>query len=158
MNANDHGRGVDPAAVVGLVVLCAAAILAGLVAALLVPVYIGSTPAPVSVALAVATNVVFPRVGYRIVPRVLAAVAPFVCWLVVVFVFGVTARPEGDVILPGGSLQWVSYGVLLGGALAGTLSIVFVTPPRAGRGAGSRPSVSAGRDPGSPRPAPPGRR
>ena len=158
MTAGNDRRGVDPIAVLGLVLLCAAAVLAGLLEALLVPLYAGSTPAPIAVAVAVASNIVFPRLGYRIVARPLAAIAPFVCWLIVVFGFGVLARPEGDVILPGGSLQWVSYGVLLGGALAGTLSVVFVIPSRARRRGASRPSISAGTDPGSPRPAPPGRR
>jgi hypothetical protein len=139
---------------VGLALLCAAAVLAALLESLLVPLYAGSTPIPVAVLLALATNVAFPRLGYRLVPRALAAVAPFACWLIVIFVFGVVARPEGDVILPGGSLQWVSYGVMLGGALAGTLSVVFALPVR------SRPprQLSAGTDRGSPRPAPPGRR
>lgn len=139
---------------VGLVLLCAAAVLAAVLEALLVPVYLGSTPIPVAVVLALASNIAFPRLGYRLVPRALAAVAPFGCWLVVIFVFGIVARPEGDVIMPGGSLQWTSYGVMLGGALAGTLSVVFALPPRA------QPPrrISAGTDRDSPRPAPPGRR
>ena len=157
MNEDGNRRGVDLVAVLGLVLLCVGAALAGLLAALLVPLYSGSTPAPFAVVLAVASNIAFPLLGYRIVARPIAAIAPFVCWLVVVFGFGVTARPEGDVILPGGSLQWVSYGVLLGGALAGTLSVVFAIPPRRRRSE-PRPSVSAGKDPDSPRPAPPGRR
>jgi hypothetical protein len=139
---------------VGLLLLCAAAVLAALLEGLLVPLYAGSTPIPIAVLFALATNAAFPRLGYRLVPRALAAVAPFACWLVVIFVFGVIARPEGDVILPGGSLQWVSYGVMLGGALAGTLSVVFALPVRS-----QRPDqLSAGTDRGSPRPAPPGRR
>jgi hypothetical protein len=45
--------------------------------------------------------------------------------------FGVMARPEGDVILPGapGTVEAVVYGVLLGGALAGTVSVVTSAPP-----------------------------
>jgi hypothetical protein len=158
MTTGDHRGGVDPVAVFGVVLVCAGALLAGLLEVLLVPLYSGSTPVPLAVLLAVAGNIAFPLLGYRIVPHAFAAIAPFVCWLIVVFVFGVLARPEGDVILPGGSLQWVSYGVLLGGALAGTLSVVIAIPPRARRGGETRPSVSEGRDPGSPRPAPPGRR
>jgi hypothetical protein len=140
---------------IGLLVLCAAAVLAAGVEALLVPLYAGTTPVPVAVVLALATNAIFPPLGYRLVPRLLGPVAPFVCWIVAIFWFGVVARPEGDVIMPGGSLQWMSYGVMLGGALAGTLAVVFALPPRSRR---VEPRVSAGTDPGSPRPAPPGRR
>jgi membrane associated rhomboid family serine protease len=158
MTAGDHRPGVDVVGVLGVILVCAGAVLAGLLEMVLVPVYSGSTPVPIAVVLAVASNIVFPLLGYRIVPRPLAAIAPLVCWLIVVLVFGVMARPEGDVILPGGSLQLVSYGVILGGALAGTLSVVIAIPPRSRRSAISPPNISAGTDPGSPRPAPPGRR
>ena len=41
--------------------------------------------------------------------------APAAGWLAVVVGFGVLTRPEGDVILPGGTLQWVTYAMVLGG-------------------------------------------
>jgi hypothetical protein len=45
-------------------------------------------------------------------------------------------RPEGDVVLPAGNgLQWVSYGVLLGGAVAGAVTVVR---------SGARPPAQAG--------------
>ena len=106
--------------------------LAGLLSALLVPLYAGSTIMPVAVLLAIAANVVLPRLAHvaradaRPPPR-----CPFVGWLVVVLGFAFVTRPEGDVILPGGSLQWVTYGVLLGGAAAGTVTLVLTTPPAA---------------------------
>jgi hypothetical protein len=143
----------------GVVVVCAVAVLAAALEALLVPSYVGSTPVPIAVVLALVSNAALPRLGYRLVPRALAAIAPFGCWLVVIFVFGVVARPEGDVIMPGGSLQWVSYGVMLGGALVGTLSVVFALPPRRSLASGSpHGGVSAGTDRDSPRSAPPGPR
>ena len=45
-------------------------------------------------------------------------------------VVGGWRRPEGDVILPGApsSLEFVAYGVLLGGALSGTVTVVWLTP------------------------------
>jgi hypothetical protein len=146
-------------AAAGILLICLCGVCAALLEALLVPIYVGTIPVPVAVVLAVLSNIAFPRIAYRIAPRGLAALAPFACWLVVIFIFGIVARPEGDVILPGGSsVQYVSYGVMLGGALAGTLTVVLSVPARSSRGRDDTRSISAGRDPGSPRPAPPGRR
>lgn len=116
-----------------LVTLCGA--LAALFAVLLVPLYVGSSVLPIAVALALVSNVVLPRMAHTLVPRTLSALAPFAAWLVVVLGFGAVARPEGDVILPGAprSVEWVTYGVLLGGALAGTATVVWLTPPPARR-------------------------
>ncbi len=65
----------------------------------------------------------------NLVPTILAMALPFGLWLVTILGFGVFGRPEGDVILPGGAAEWVSYTVLLGGALAGTVTVVVATPP-----------------------------
>lgn len=113
------------------VALCGAA--AALLEVLLVPLYAGSVVAPVAVVLALASNLVLPRMARRIVSTTLAAVLPFLAWLAVIVFFGVLTRPEGDVILPGGSgaLTYVGYGVMLGGALAGTISVVTSVPPPA---------------------------
>jgi hypothetical protein len=72
--------------------------------------------------------------AYTLVPRTLAALAPFAAWIVVVLSFGSIARPEGDVILPAAprSVELVTYAVLLGGGLAGTATVVWLTQP-AGR-------------------------
>lgn len=112
---------------VAMVCLCAAA--SAVLEALLVPLYAGGVVFPIAVVFALAGNIVLPRLALVFVPRTLACVLPFVSWLVVIVVFGISARPEGDVILPGGgTLQYVSYGVMLGGALAGTISVVTATP------------------------------
>jgi len=115
---------------VALLTLCGA--LAGLLESLLVPLYWGSRIFPVAIVLALVTNVVFPRMAGALVPRMSAVLAPFAGWLIVVVGFGVVTRPEGDVILPGApnSLEFVTYGVLLGGALAGTVTVVWTSPPR----------------------------
>jgi hypothetical protein len=127
-------RVLDWAAVV-LVAACAA--LAGLLELFLVPLYAGSTLVPIAVLLAVASNACLPRLSRAIVPSTGAAVVPFAAWLVVVVGIGLTTRPEGDVVLPGGGgVQWVGYGVLLGGALAGTVTLVLSAPaPRRPPGA-----------------------
>lgn len=112
---------------VGVALLCGCAVLSGLLALFLVPLYAGSVLVPVAVVVAVASNVALPRLARALMPTTVATVLPFVFWLLAVIVVGVVPRPEGDVVLPGGSgaLQWVSYGVLLGGALAGTVTVVM---------------------------------
>ena len=140
MTAQDR-RGTSPEATavsvvswVALVLVCGSAVLAAVIEELLVPVYAGSIPTGIAVVLALASNIALPRLAVAVVPRVMAVAAPFVLWIVTAFVFGVYGRPEGDVILPGGgSVQWVAYGVLLGGALAGTITVVLTVPPRTRR-------------------------
>lgn len=114
----------------GVVLVCLCAMLAGLLEALLVPYYVGSVIVPIAVVGSLASNVLLPRLARTLVPSTFAAALPFVSWLLVVVVFGVLSRPEGDVILPGGpgAVQYVVYGVLLGGALAGTITVVTSTP------------------------------
>jgi hypothetical protein len=114
---------------VTVVTLCGA--LAGLLETLLVPLYVGAVVLPISVVFALATNVAFPRMARSFVPSTFAALAPFFAWLAVAFFFGSVARPEGDVILATSphALEFVTYGLLLGGALAGTATVIWLTPP-----------------------------
>jgi hypothetical protein len=114
----------------GLVVVALCGALAALIETLLVPLYDGSVIVPVSVVLALASNAVLPRLARALVPTTFAALLPFATWLIVVIGFGVIARPEGDVILPGAptGAEYVTYAVLLGGALVGTVTIVMLTP------------------------------
>lgn len=113
----------------GVAALTVTAALAGLLEAVLVPLYLGSYVFPIAVVAALISNIALPRMSRALVPSTLAAALPFLAWLVVVLGFGAVARPEGDVILPGGgALMYVSYGVMLGGALAGTVSVITSTP------------------------------
>ncbi len=124
---------------VPLVLLCASAVLCGLLNVLLIPLYLGSVLVPVAVVVAVAVNVALPTWGFALISATAGAVAPFVCWLVPVLGLAMVPRPEGDVVvLGGGGQQYVFYGVLLLGCVAGFGSIVRAT--------------------GSTRPAPPARR
>jgi hypothetical protein len=110
----------------GVALLCGCAVLSGVLALFLVPLYAGSVLVPVAVVVAVASNVALPRLARTLVETTAATVLPFVFWLLAVIIVGVLPRPEGDVVLPGGGgLQWVSYGVLLGGALAGTVTVAM---------------------------------
>lgn len=111
-----------------LVLLCAAAALAGLLEVLFVPFYIGSVLTPVVVPIALVTNYVWTRLGYTLVRTTTGAVAPFVCWVIPVLGLALFPRPEGDVIvIGGGGQQWVYYGLLLLGCLSGFVSIVIIT-------------------------------
>ena len=124
----------------GVLLICLVAILAALLEALLVPYYIGTVVVPVAVVAAVVSNVLLPRMARALVPRTIAAALPFLAWLVVIIGFGVVTRPEGDVILPGAprGVEYVVYAVLLGGALAGTVTVVTSAPPPGSRGRVSR--------------------
>jgi hypothetical protein len=117
----------------GVAVLSGCAALAGLLELLYVPLYAGSILVPVTVVFAIAFNLGLPRLARTLVDTTSAALLPFLTWLAVVVAVGLFPRPEGDVILPGGGggVEWVSYGVLLGGALAGTVTLVFISPNRA---------------------------
>ena len=110
----------------GVALLCGCAVLSGILSLFLVPLYAGSVLVPVAVVVAVVSNVALPRLARTLVETTAATVLPFLFWLLAVIVVGVLPRPEGDVVLPGGgALQLVSYGVLLGGALAGTVTVVM---------------------------------
>ncbi|MDT4911929.1 MAG: hypothetical protein QOC66_1057 [Pseudonocardiales bacterium] len=115
----------------GVAVLTICGGLAALLEALLVPLYVGSVIVPIAVVLALAGNILLPRLARSLVPTTPAALAPFAAWLIVMVAFGVLGRPEGDVILPGSpaAAQYVTYGALLGGALVGTVTVVWLTPP-----------------------------
>jgi hypothetical protein len=123
----------------GVAVLTLCGALAGLLESLLVPLYLGSTIFPIAIVFALGFNVALPRLALVLVPRMAAALGPFIGWLVVVVGFGAIGRPEGDVILPGapGELSFVTYGVLLGGAFAGVATVVWFSPAR-------RPEAKAG--------------
>jgi hypothetical protein len=125
----------------GVVLLGGCGALAALVEILLVPLYAGSVIVPISVVLAVLTNIVLPRLARVLVPRTAAALAPFLTWIAVVIGFGLFGRPEGDVVLPGSptGLAAVTYGMLFGGVIGGVATITLTANPPAQR---TEPPVS----------------
>ena len=117
--------------VVGVVLLTGAAVLAALLELLLIPLYAGATLVPVTVLLAILTNILLPRLARELIPTGPALLAPFAAWLVVVVALGLFPRPEGDVVIPGtGGMEWSGYGVLLLGTLAGVVTVVLSLPRR----------------------------
>ena len=112
-----------------LVVLCAAAVLSGVLEVLFVPLYVGSVILPIVALFAVAGNVLLPVLGRILVATEAGALAPLICWLLPVLGLSLIARPEGDVLVAGeGGQQYVFYAVLFGGCLAGVLTVVLLRP------------------------------
>lgn len=118
--------------VVGVLLLTGAAMLAALLELLLIPLYSGATLVPVTVLLAVTTNILLPRLARELIPAGPALIAPFAGWLLVVVALGLFPRHEGDVVIPGGGggMEWTGYGVMLLGTLAGVVTIVLSLPRR----------------------------
>jgi hypothetical protein len=111
--------------IAGVVLCCATAVLAGVIAVLLTPLYWGSALVPLAVVLAAISNVVLPMLALRLGRSGLAAALPFGVWLITVIVLSIT-RPEGDVLLPvGPAAQYlVTYGMVLAGGVAGALTLM----------------------------------
>jgi hypothetical protein len=117
--------------IAGQVACSLGAVLAALVTSMLTPLYWGSVLVPLSVLLAVMVNVVLPLLARRLARSPLAAVVPYLLWLLTVILLA-SSRPEGDVLLPAnrGAQSWVTYGMLAGGALAGGLTVAMQTMGR----------------------------
>ena len=113
-------------AAVGMVLCGLAALLAGLIEVLLTPLYLGRWLFPITLVLAVVTNVALPLLARRFIDATVAATIPVVLWLLTVLLLSLP-RPEGDVLLPGGSgtQEWVSYGLVLVGGTAGAITIAL---------------------------------
>lgn len=112
-----------------VVVACAAAVLAGVLEVLLVPLRSGTVLLPVAILMSLGGNVIFPLIARKAYDTAAATVAPVVCWLVTVVALAMAPRPEGDVLVRGGNgEQWVFYGVLFGGVVAGCATAVLTAP------------------------------
>ncbi len=110
---------------VGLLIYALAGALTGLFEVLFVPLRSGSTMIPISVLLALASNTVLPRLSRQIRRDNLGAMAPVAGGIAVVFVLAL-GRPEGDVILAGGSGgdAVVGYLLMVAGFGAGLFSVL----------------------------------
>ena len=119
------------AGVAGVAVVCACALLASLLELMFVTFYAGSTVMPVSVLFALAGNVAFPRLARVFVDSLAAMAAPFLAWLLPMFILVAATRPEGDVLVPGtGAVESVYYAVLGLGFVAGLASVMLSVPAK----------------------------
>lgn len=146
----------------GLVLCALCAVLAGFITVLLTPLYWGGMIFPISVVLAIATNVGLPLLARQFGASPLVCGVPFVLWLVTVLLLG-TSRPEGDVLLPAGSgaQPWVTYGMLAAGTVAGGVTVMTLTvgrPPARPGGNGATQQPAAGSPQPEETPQPEGRR
>lgn len=92
-------------------------------AALLVPFRIDSVLCPVAVVVAMATTWCAPiSLGYAGLPLA-ARFPPLIVWFTIIVALG-AGRPEGDRLLPAGDLVWVTYAVMLGGAMAAAAGLL----------------------------------
>jgi hypothetical protein len=106
-----------------VIVVTACSGLLGFWAALLVPLRIGGVLCPVAILVAVATTWAAPMsLRYAGLPLP-ARFPPLIVWFAVIVALG-AGRPEGDRLLPAGDLIWVTYGVMLGGAVAGASALL----------------------------------
>jgi hypothetical protein len=105
--------------VVAGALIAVAAVALTVLECFLVPLRIGSVPVPVAVPLAMAGNVLLPRLAARQTGALAGVVLPPVLWLVVVIVLSVP-RAEGDLIVPGSVTGLV---FLFAGAVAGAYGV-----------------------------------
>jgi len=108
------------------------------------PLRVFGVPLPVSVAAAVAGNLLLVALAARLTGSRLAAVLPALAWLVVA-VGASLRRPEGDLLLVGsGVLGFLSLAFLLAGVVAAAFAVGKVLaaprdgvrPVRTGSGSG----------------------
>lgn len=106
-------------------------VVLALVELLFLPSWIGSTPFPITTAVAAVTTPMLVAAAGRISPTMQVAGAPLVVWFATVFVFGITG-PGGDVMLIGN--DWRTLLLICSGTLPSALMVGIVL----GRGAAGR--------------------
>lgn len=131
----EAGTGAQPRALVGDRAAYALAVLllvlTTLWGAFLVPLRIGTTVVPVSLAVVVVANLVLGVAGGRLFGR-RGSIALGVLWLLLGLLLGVR-RPEGDIVLTN---TVVASAYLLLGAVASTAAVVLAARPSPGAGGG----------------------
>lgn len=120
--------------IAGYLIFFTAGALCATYEVLLVPTRWGATLIPIAPLLAIGSNIALPVIARGLTRTAGSAMVPVLGWFVAVFLLA-SARPEGDVLLPAGDTAWVSYGLLLCGALAAIITLV----------AGDRPGRLLGR-------------
>ncbi len=127
--ADDDPPLSTPLMVLGIVIIAIVSVLAAIFEVLLVPTYVGSVIAPISIVVMIVGNLGLPRL-MRGIRAGLTVVIPAALWGVTVIVLGFTARPEGDVLLPGGGTDsYVAYALVFGGLVVALVGVMLNLPP-----------------------------
>lgn len=91
------------------------------------PLRLGPVPLPFSVLAVAAGNVLLPWWALRLAGSRLVALLPVLVWAAVTFL-AATRRPEGDLLIAGGTAagQVVALGYLLVGVVSGSFAMATV--------------------------------
>lgn len=105
------------------------AVLLAVIELLFLPLYLGGVQFPITAAIAAVTTPLLVSEAARLSSRRGVSAAPFVVWLLTVFLFGVFG-PGGDMVLVGS--DWRSFLLLGAGSLPSVIMLGIVTA-RAGQ-------------------------
>ena len=121
----DEDRPLPPAvAVFSVVLFTAMSVLCAVIEVTLVPLRHGTTVVPLTVLLAIISNIAVPTLSRRAVPLTVAALFPAVAWVLTVILLS-QARPEGDLLLIGTApLVDVTYALLGLGLVSGLATVI----------------------------------
>lgn len=100
------------------------AVLLAVIELLFLPLYLGGVPFPITAAVAAVTTPLLVSEAARLSSRRGVAAAPFVVWLITLFVFGVFG-PGGDMVLSGN--DWRSFLLLAAGSLPSVIMLAIVS-------------------------------
>jgi hypothetical protein len=120
--------------VLGLLLYAVAGAGTAIYESLLVPFRFGTTLIPVTVPLAIGSNILLPRLAGRLNDTTWAAAVPAASWVVTVVVL-LGSRREGDVLVTvaPSDLKYAAYGMFFGGVIAAVWTVGFAgsrRPPR----------------------------
>lgn len=147
-----------PAPLLGLAYLlfAVAGALLGAFCVLLIPLRAGTTLLPVAPVLAVLAGVLLPAVARGLTDTLRSTAPPVIGQVLGIWALSM-GRPEGDVLMPAGATEAVSYAVLILGTLAPLFVLGLSSRPGrwslasfrsgvfgSGRGTGTRPGLSTG--------------
>jgi hypothetical protein len=125
---------------VGYLIFALAGVLMGALEVTLVPLRWGSTLVPIAPVLAALSGVLLPAVSRGLTDTMGSAVPPVLGQVVTIWALG-TWHTGGDVLLPAGDTTWVSYTVLLFGALVPLVMVGVAARPGPWTWAGARAAL-----------------
>jgi hypothetical protein len=115
----------------GLLLYAVAGAGTALFETLLVPLRHGATLVPIAVPLAIASNLVLPRLARMLNDTAWAAAVPAAAWTAMVVVM-LGSRREGDVLVTvePSDLKYVAYGMFFCGVISAVLTVAMTNHRR----------------------------